>query len=337
MAIYKTPYDTTAGLGYRSANIAHELKAALVAGGLAMYGAVDGQFTHAGHGGSVAPGANKFLIALVQGANSFADSVHFFKHPVFVRMHEQEVVCVDVREFGKWNAAQQRFDVRNTTEYVWAIKRALLTAIWNDGRVSVLRDISNLPAQVYCALVSESIARRFALDAAEQATIAIMAGYFYYGLFNEENQVHEDDKNNWAGKISRITRIDAQKVFEVIDPLGPLVSLQDFCSAVRATVGNVALENLNVGNFFNVVSGTWYGSNSREVMCMGLEHIPTWLMIVEASLGSASFKRSTLSKMSARFDKGGAGEAFVRSLSALLGGPDAIEGLDTYRNFFGTV
>lgn len=335
MAIYRTPYDTTAGLGYRYANIAHELRAALAAGGLAVHTAIDGQYSHSLHG-ILAEDAKKFQIALVQGGNSFADTVHFFKHPVLVRYNDQEYICVDVREFGKWDAHQQAFLVRNTPEFVWAIKRAFLTGIWNDGREGVLRDLSNLPAQVYCALVSESIARRFALDAAEQSSIAVLAGFFYYGLFSDESVVGEDEKNNLAGKISRITSVDANRVFGLLDGLDVLPNVEAFCAAVRKSVGNVALENLNVGNFFNVVSGNWYGSNSRETLCMAIEHVPTWIMIVAASLSSQTFKRSTLAKISARYDKRGAGEAFSQSLAALLGGEHGVQGLEAYSNFFGS-
>jgi hypothetical protein len=334
MAIYLTPYDTTAGLGYRYTQIAHELRTALTGKGLAIYSAVDGQHSHPVHG-MAASDSVKHQIALVQGGNSFADAVHFFKHPVLVRSGDVEYICVDVREFGKWNEPQQRFDVRNITEFVWAIKRALLTAIWNDGRVEVIRDISNLPAQVYCALMSESISRRFALDPSEQAGIAIIAGYFFYGLFAKNEQISEEDKNMLAGKIARNTHLDASFVFDNIDGLGPLRDVQAFCDCVRANVGNVALENLNAGILLSIVGGNWWGTNARETLNMGLEHIPTWTMIVEASLSSATYKRSTLAKLTARFDKRGAGPAFQQSLDVLLGGPDAVEGLEIYKNHFG--
>ena len=335
MAIFKTPYDTTAGAAFRVATIVHDLRAALTAQGLSVHEAVDGQFSHPAFAASAA--GKKFQIALVQGGNSFADSVPFFKHPVFVIKGEKEYMCVDVREYGKWDAHQQQFLVRATTDYVWAIKRALLTCVWADGRYDVVRDISNLPAQVYCALISESLARRFALDAAEQATIAVLAGYFYYGLFNDEPKVDEDEKNNLAGKLSKITMVDPNRVFQIIDAISPRpMGIGGLCDVIRAQVGNVALENLNTGTLLQVISGNWFGTNAREIMSMGLEHVPTWVMIVHASLHSQTFKRATLSKMSARFDKRGAGNQFSMGLSALLGGPDGIKDLEMYSTFFGS-
>ncbi len=330
MTIYRTPYDTSAGIGSRYSHIAQDIQTAIAGGGVARYLVNCEKTKHSFHGGN----GNKIQLALIQGGNSFADSVHFFKHPAFIREGENDVVCLDVREFGKWNAGQQRFDVRNAPEYVWAIKRAILSAIWNEGRFEALRDLSNIPAQVYCALVSESIARRFALDAAEQATLSVLAGYFYYGLFSDNAEISDIEKNQLAGKLFRITRIDATTIFGIIDNLGVISSIDAFCDVVKNTIGNVALENLNIGNFFTVISGNWYGYNSRETVCMAMEHIPTWIMIVEASLNSATFKRSTLAKMSVRYDKQGAGSAFSQALTAILGGPDAIEGLPTYHTYF---
>lgn len=333
MTIYKTPYDTSSAMGYRYGNIIQEVRHALVGGGLAIYGAVDSQYSHPAHGG--ADGSARFQIALLEGGNAFADSVHFFRHPVFVRNDNQDYLAIDVRDFGKWNEPQRRFEVRNVPEFVWNIKRGLLTCIWNDGRQNALRDISNLPAQVYCALVSESIARRFVLDMAEQAAIAVLAGYFYYGLFTD-TAPDADEKNNLAGKIARITFVDANRVFQLIDPLGAVPDLNALCEAIKASISNVALANLNVGTLLSVIGNNWYGHNAREVLCMALEHVPTWLMVVSASLSSQTFKRSTLAKLSARFDKRGAGDQFTQALAALLGGPEGVQNLPTYSDSFGS-
>lgn len=335
MAIYLTPYDTTAGLGYRYAHIVQEVKTALTAGALAVYDAYDGLSVAQGHSMPHGSGYKPHKLALVQGASSFADAVHFFKHPVTFSEAGQDYVCIDVREFGKWDAMQQQFAVRNFTEFVWSVKRALLTDQWATGQVQMIRDLSNIPAQVYSALISESIARRFALDAAEQAVVAILAAYFYYGLFNAQDDVSEDDKNFLAGKIARVTHLDASMVFSYIDSLDAMRDVAALCDAIRKHVGNVALENLNVGTLFNVVGGTWWGHNARETLCMGLEHMPTWTMIVAASLSSATYKRSTLAKISTRFDKRAAGDQFAQALAALLGGHEAVPELSAYKDFFG--
>ena len=86
----------------------------------------------------------------------------------------------------------------------------------------------------------------------------------------------------------------------------------------------MALENFNLGTLFAVTASTWFGSNSRETIMVGLEHIPTWLTIISSSLGNAVYKRSTLAKIAQKYDKGNLGKSFQRSLETLMGGPAAV-------------
>ncbi len=343
MAICKTPYDTSAGLGYRYSHITQQLTSALVGGGLAVHAFRDGragpapQPMSAAGSRSTQVAADHFEVALLEGGNSFADSVAFFKHPALVQHDGRDVVVLDVREFGKMDGGQREFHVRNVPEYVWAVKRAVLTSLWIQGHQASVRDISNLPLQVYCALVSECIQRRFALDPAEQATVAVIAGYFYCGLFSEDGVFDEDDKNQLAGKLARATSVEANRVFQIIDELGVVSDLHAFCEVVSKVVQNVALKNLNAGILVSVVGGNWYGSNSREVLSMALEHPPTWVLLVDASLHSATFKRSTLSKLASRFDRQGAATQLAHAVSGLLGGPGAVQDLPTYSKYFGSV
>lgn len=318
MSINETAYDTTACSGYRYNQIVDDLKKAQLMGGLGEI-SVD-----------LAAHAQTFNLHVLQGGCASADRIAFFKHPVIVKNSNSEatpdqnyLAYLDIREFGKFLPNQSQFVVRNGAEYVWAIKRTILNKLWVDGKIDALRDISTIPASVYAGLLSESIARRFALDPAEQMTVAVLSAYFYYQLFVDV-EMSEDEKTRTVGNIVRATKIPAQKVFDVLSDVGALHTLDDLCAEIRRKVNNVALDHLNVGTLFAVCCGNWFGSNAREIMAVGLEHVPTWLMIVSSSLSSATFKRSTLAKISSRFDKANAGINLQRSLELLIGGPEAV-------------
>lgn len=325
MSINETAYDTTACGSYRYNTIVSNLQKASLMGGMNAIEVRLDEHT------------KPFVMLLMQGGNVAADSVAFFKHPVFLNPasehdDQEDRLCVDIREFGKWLAPQQTFVVRNGPEYTWSLKRAILNKLWVEGKVNALRDISILPVSVYASLISESIARRFALDPAEQMKIAVLSAFFYYCLFTD-NSLSEDELNRTAGNIARATKVPADKVFALLEGVPTLHSLDDLCTIIAQKVGNISLENLNVGTLFAVCCGTWFGTNARENMAVGLEHIPTWLMIVSASLESATYKRSTLTKISMRFDKNNAGNALSRSLEHLLGGKNAIDQPE-YATFF---
>ena len=325
--INATAYDTTACSGYRYGNIVEQLEKASLMGGLTSYAV------------QTNPHADPFSIYLLQGGNAAADSVAFFNHPVFLssildtNSDSQPKLCLDVRNFGSFNPHQNTFRVRNTVEFSWAIKRAILNELWRSGKIEALRDISTLPAATYCAVISETIARRYFLDPAEQMTVAILAGYFYYSQFTDSVHFDEDSLHRTVANIARITNGGAELCYKILKDLPVINTLDFFIDAVKARVGNVALENLDSRTLFGVVCGVWFGNNSREVIAVALEHPPTWIMIVAASLESATFKRSTLAKISSRFDKGNAGHNLQSSMRALLGGVQAIPDLDGYSDF----
>ena len=316
MAIYETAYDTTGCGGVSYTTIVKDLKKARLTGG---YNRVNVKLNEHDE---------PFVMNIIEGGNFAVDTIPFFKHPVFVNVSNdeneiQEVVTIDVREFGRYNSPQSRFIVRNGTEYTWALKRAILNELWVKGEINRLRDISPICIATYIALISECISLRFALDAGEKITIEILCGLFYHCLFTNQD-LSEDDLNRCVGSIGRATRIPAQKIYDVIGDIRMIDSIESLCTTICSKVNNVALSNLNAGTLFAACCGNWFGTNSREILAVGLEHIPTWIMIVSASLESATYRRSTLTKISTRFDKDRAGINFSRALSDLLGGPSAI-------------
>lgn len=320
MAIYETAYDTTACSGARISELQNKLTKGLLMGGLQTK-----ELALNEHDAPV-------KLHLLQGGNSAADTIPFFNHPV--QMHgidnkgprgDVASYALDVRNFGKWYAPNQTFVVRNRPEFEWSIRRALLNHVWMTHRPEQLRDISTIPASVYSSLISECVARRFALDAGEQATISVLACYFYYGLFTNDKEFDDFQKNKIVGSIARATRIPADKVFEILEDLPILFSLEDLCEACREKTGSVSLTDFNIGVLIAVVAGNWFGTNARENLAVALEHVPTWIMIVSASLTEATFKRSVLAKIAMRYDKNNAGESFKKSIDVLLGGKNLVE------------
>jgi hypothetical protein len=317
MAIFKTAYDTSACSGFRTREVKDKLEAGRFLGAFST----DTPF-------SLKTSGEQVTLQLLKGGNSAADVVPFFNHPFPLKASNGDASSVefalDVRNFGKWYAPNETFVVRNRPEYLWSVRRAVLNALWLTERPEIFRDLSTIPAAVYAGLISESIARRFALDAAEQITLSVVACYFYHCLFTDEKEFDEFTMNKVAGNIARITRAPAEKVFEIISDMKVLNSLDELCTACREKTGSVRLEDFNLGVLVAICSSTWFGTNAREILVVGLEHIPTWLAIVSASLNDATFKRSTLTKISTRYDKGGAAANFGKSLEMLIGGEAAL-------------
>lgn len=315
MSINLSAYDTTACSGFPISKIKEEITKAQLMGGFQVADV------------KTDPYADSFALNMLEGGNSAADAVGFFKHPVLLSTEVNKhklAVFLDVRDYGTWSGLEGKFRVRAGGEYVFHIKRAILNNFMIDGRVEALRDISSLPLKAYAALISQSVARRFALDPAEQMTISVLAGFFYLCLFTDESKLTDHELQLTAGKLATDLRMPAQAVFKVLDGIDCLHCLDDLCKEVHLRVGNVALQNFNCGTLLACVAGNWIGNNSREILSVGLEHIPTWLVIVEACLSSQTYRRSTLAKIVQKLDTQNASKNFSRSLDTLLGGSSAL-------------
>lgn len=317
MTIYKTAYDTSAGSAYRLREIQDLLERGVITG---AFHKVKVATNHEPDG---------IELQLLEGGNSSADVIAYFGHPMVIpgqEHNDQPVLAVDVRGFGRWNAANAAYQVRNRPEFAWTIKRAILNHVWLTQRPELLRDLSgaHIPAATYATLVSECIARRFALDNGERLTVSVLAAFFYFGLFSEDRELDQMARNKIYGVISKITHVPPTKVIEIIGERPLIKDLSDFCEQCRTLSGAVQLENLSLLTLTSVVGGAWFGTNARENIIVALEHPPTWIMLVAASLEEATYKSSTLAKVSMRFDKQGAGSNFLKALTTLIGGPDVV-------------
>jgi len=318
MTIYKTAYDTTACSGFRTKDTQDKLRQGALSG---AYRTVRVRTNHNEEG---------LDLLLLEGGNSSADVIPYFYHPMVVpapALKEPRLeFAIDVRSFGKWYAPNQVFVVRNHPEYDWHIKRAILNYVWMTERPEILRDISPIPAQVYAALMSECVARRFALDPGEKIKVAVVAAYFYYGLFSEDRLADRDEMehNKIVGMVARATKVPADTVFTLLQDLPLINDLSFLCECIKKVTGSVALQDLNHGVLIAIMSGTWYGVNARENLAVALEHAPTWLMCVAASLQEATFKRSQLAKISMNFDRQNAASHFIKALDVLVGGPTVV-------------
>lgn len=318
MAIFETAYDTTACCGYSYSKFKDSIQKAW------LLGSLNTTETDAESMGE------KIKLIEIVGGNPTVDAIAYFGHPFDITVEDIDVgagkrthqlMCVDLRHFGRYDVNQGKFLIRNHPEYEWAVDRAILNKMWIDGKIDAFRDISTLPAAAYMSLLAECITRRFLLDPAEKMDVTILAGMFYYSMFTDTATFDEQSKNRIGGNISRITKIPTERIFKFLnnEAIPVINSIEFFCDTVKAFVPNHALQNLNRGTLTALVGGTWYGTNSRETVCAAMEHIPTWLMIVYAALSMATYKKSALFKIVDMHSGRDAGDAFTKSMKLLLG------------------
>ena len=307
MSIFHTAYDTAAGSGVRLGETIDRLKTGTITNSFERTSVV------------LSRAEDPLVLCQIQGGNTGADTVPYFSHPLILKSNKGVMeTYIDVRNYGKYEVAQQRFHISNRPEYQWNYLRAVLNYLWMGDRPDMLREVGDLPVAVYSTFISEIVTRKYALDPGQQLILAVVAAYFYYSLFTDDLEFDTTQHQKIGGKIAKVTRIPADKVFEIMDGLKPIHGIEKFCQVAAEKTDAVRLKDFNVGVLFAIAASNWYGSNARENVMVGLEHIPTWLMMCYASITDATFRRSTIAKLVERYSKGDLGVLFVRSLDVTM-------------------
>lgn len=311
--IRKTAYDTTACSGFQLRKILEGLKVAAANGWLTSL-----------------KGTNN--VRMLEGGSSFANDVMPFAHPIALDAEQRHVhppavgddgdnvvIVVDMRPFGKYDSSNAEFIVRNSIEYNLMKHRAALNSIWINENTNHLRDVSPLPMAIYCAWVSENIARRFALDPKEQLQLAILAGIFYNSLFTDDpHELSERDKLRVTNAITRAVRCQATDVLEVLDQVSVIADLRDFCQKAGDVTGSVRLKEMNAGLLISILGNTWFSANGAELVAVALEHPPTWLTIVLAAFSERTYKNSGIARLTERSGLRDLGKDYVRAVLRLI-------------------
>lgn len=287
MAIYKTPYDTTACRGYKT--IVEKVQTAIQT--------------------LVIQGNHLFVdkedkVIYVRGGPNVDPLVPAFAHPVAITLPKiswdpaGDYVAQDVRPLVKFNPMDESVYIRNQSEYNAAIVRSKLMTLWITGGVDMVKSASDLPLMVYTNWVAEAVAKRMSLDPRDQLSLGILAGVFYLCLFKDD--IDGDDpswKSYLSSKIARALNYRGDAVHAVVQEYSSINSVSELCEAAKQFTQSVRLSDLNAATLFAIVGGYWYGHNGREIICTALEHPPSFMALLFQGLNDRGFRNTNLTKI----------------------------------------
>lgn len=300
MTINKTAYSTTICSSYNLNKTISAIEAAL-------------------YEGSIKTIPNTKINELV-GGGALSNAVPTFTHPIYTKIGDvkEESLFVDSRSFGSFDAVNQVFKIRNEIEYSAMVTRAKLNYVWVTESPSFLRDVSPVIMAVYASWISESIGRRFALDPREQFNLAVLAAIFYSSQFTDEHEVNEQQKLRLVNSISRAIRASATEIMEILDKVPYIKDINEFCSHAEEVSGSIRLKELNAGLMYSILGGTWFGTNSNEMVAVAIEHPPTWITILISAFSERTYRNSQIGKLTERSTFKKPGEDFVRAVGNLI-------------------
>lgn len=256
----------------------------------------------------------------VYGRSNFDEIIPSYAHPLQIKdRNKHDILVSDMRTFGVWDSNKYEFRIRNQTDYNLQLYRTKLNYLWLVQDINILRDISTVPVNIFASWISESVSRKYGLDAMEQYRLAIASAILYYSNFNHDNHVDDREKLRLATVITRNIRVKAEDVLELLDRVPVFTSVEDFCEKVADLTGSIRLQDLNLGMLVTILGSTWFGGiNSQEIVGVALEHPPTWISILLAAYTDRSFHNSAIGKLTDRQMNKNEGERFVRAIKHTL-------------------
>lgn len=299
--MFNQPYDTTVCSGYQHSN--KDIIAGL-SKSIAM-----GELVEA----KTLKGAN------VQGVftvPSYVKAYGPFFHPIAFDYIGRKIIAIDTRAYLKQQMGTGEARVVVPNEYSFLLNRAILMKEWTQGSRAEMLRAADLPAQVFMRWIPEAIVRRLGLSPEHQATLVILAGYFFFSQFGEQIEAQA-----LSQRISRLSRIPFQMVYDLISRIDGgdrEVTAEQFVTWVREHVQSPRTEHFNIGLLYASVNTAWYGAAGREISGVAVEYPPYLFAMIYAGLIDRSYRNTPLNKLVEQLDKQGVGKRFLMSIATLI-------------------
>lgn len=305
--LFKDSYQTTVGSASITKDIVNAIKESIIRDGI-------------NHTNLGIVNTGDYKPIFITGSFSSEADIPLFTHPITINFQHTNYVCTDLRLFINKNTPLNEIEsaVKNRTEFNFVKSRGIMNLIWLNNGVNTIKNGLQFGGVVFSAWLSETISKTFVLDFKDQSLLAILTSLYYQSLFLENIQLDEDTKQKLAVHTIKATKAPASLVFEVFDKVQSMGDINDYCKAVTEVLENVRLKNFNLATLLTITRNSWYGTNSKEIISVALEHPPTWCAIVYTALNERTFKNSMIYKIAERFGKRGASDEFVNNYVSMI-------------------
>lgn len=240
-----------------------------------------------------------------------------FAHPVVINKDGEWECYVDMRGSVAQTSASGEFKVKDSREYNFRALRGALEHAWQMDEVrDQLRVASDVPIEIYTRNISETLTQRLGLDPEHQAQLAVLAGFFYLGLFESSTDEKLYQKN--LAIVARVTRVPASRILEWFPEPMDFENLEQFCYKAQEYIQTPRLKALNPPFMFAIFGNGWFTQNGNEVLCAALEFPPLWIACCYYAVDERAMRNSRIGKLLQRVSKGGQDRLFQRAVSTLI-------------------
>lgn len=305
--LYTDSYQTTVGAAFVMKSVETAIKQALIKDG------IDRVVLRVKSEGEFKP-------VFITGAYPSESDIPLFTHPISITgLNKQKYLCTDLRLYVKKDLDIEHLEagIRNLTEFNFIKSRAILNLLWVNGYSSMIKNSLSFGASVFSHWLTDTIVRAYALDFKDQSTINVLCAFYYLTLFDNDT-LDADYKERLAVHTIKATKVPAEFVFSVLDKVDHMAAITDLIQAIVDITENSRLNQFNLPVLLTLIKNSWYGTQVKEILAVALEHPPTWLAIIYASLSERTYKNSMLYKVAERLGKKGLADEFMSNYRNLI-------------------
>ena len=305
--LYTDSYQTTVGAAFVTKSVETAIKQAIIKD------SIDRMSLRVKSEGEFQP-------VFITGAYPSESDIPLFTHPISIMsLDHRKFLCTDLRLYVKKDIDIEHVEagIRNLTEFNFVKSRAILNLLWINGESAMIKNSLLFGTSVFSHWLTDTIVRAYALDFKDQSTINVLCAFYYLTLFDNEH-MNKEYKEKLAVHTIKATKVPAEFVFSVLDKVEQMNSINDLIQAIIDITENSRLNQFNLAVLLTLIKNSWYGTQVKEILAVCLEHPPTWLAIVYASLSERTYKNSMIFKIAERLGKKGLADEFMANYRNLI-------------------
>lgn len=253
---------------------------------------------------------NDVKVVLIAGSYPEERDLPLFEHPLIIDgIRDEKIVAVDIRKFVRSTEEAPvivRDIVKDGAGFEFNVLRGLLTADFINHDYGNMRQSYQSIAMGYAATIATLLNIYVKLNPDELVALEIGCAYFVNTLFIDEKDIIELN-DNIVARVSNFkfslptTRTTITKILENVQVTSQ--DLEGLLSVIKQVLPEEKANIVSDSTIVNLLSNVWYGPGGSETLVIGLEHIPTWIAVLYASVAHLSYKKSRLTAIFNKYNK----------------------------------
>lgn len=212
--------------------------------------------------------------------------------------------------------------VKAHMEYEFNATRAALSSEWLKNCESEFSAVGNggdFPALIFSRWIAETVSRRFGLETDSQLRLQVLAAHHFMSMHCDNTKpLTEKERVYMQMKITRVTRLPASVVTDVLSDLEWNKDIKDFINNIKELSQSARLEDFTEFALITILKNSWFGKNASEILAMSLEFPPVFNAIVYSALSESGYNKTNIGQLAKQEAKSQSAAAYLTEISHTL-------------------